>query len=453
MLRPSAARNRQIRAVGIALAAGGLLPGLIGCHGGRSSSRFETRVELAYTPPPKFPEIFEHGGGPYRVAIARVDVDWRVRCRGDSDRRQQTVVRYRLVDGEGRVTESMLQSEVTQSGNLRGNAQIWDTTLRGQVRELLQRCARSEGVQLVLVDRDHLKQRLDERDLSVIGLVPGDPQSWKGRELGVDAFIFGELKIDTVYESSVKGLIPGDVIGGAIGGVPGWVLGRLFRPHRRVRRTMTLTGELQLVDGRSGRVWAAYPIREQWVEKKKSLFRDKDVMDLEPEEEKIREALGRCATEFVGLFFPLQRHVELLVKSGKSEFAAMGTRALAAGEYEDALEFFQQALAEKPDDPCIVFSAGVACEAVGRLDEAYRYYRKALYACDRKKIDEDDYEYQYLAAMRRVQDRLAYGSATPPAPRQTRRGEPAQDVQHASDVQSQDATDGHDVARPKGGSR
>ena len=364
-------------------------------------------VALSYTPPPTHREVFEPPDVEHRVAVGRVDVDWRVRCRGDRDSARQTVVRYRLVDGEGKVMESTVESKTTWDRNLRGNARIWDDALRSEVRKLLAEYARKAGVKLVLVDRDHLKQRLDERDLSVIGLTPGDPEDWKGAELGVDAFIFARLNIDTVYESSYKKLIPGDFLDGVIGGIPGRIVGGLFKPKHRVRRTMTLEGDLQLVDGRTGRIWATHDISQQWVENEKSLFRDKDVMDLEPEEERIRQALRAAASEFVGMFFPVPRRFEIYVRSSSNDFAKMGARALRVQDYEQALEFFQAALREKPDDHRSLFGAGVACEALGRLDEALRYYKKAVFACDKRKIDEDDDEYQYTLAVRRVRRRLA----------------------------------------------
>ncbi len=48
------------------------------------------------------------------------------------------------------------------------------------------------------------------------------------------------------------------------------------------------------------------------------------------------------------------------------------------GRYEEALEFFEQALLLRPNDPDILNKKGVALRSLGRYDEAVRCFTKSL---------------------------------------------------------------------------
>lgn len=374
--------------------AAALLAGLLAAAAG--CGRRTVSVELHYTPPPQHPEVFATPDVDYNIAVARVDVDWHIRYRGRRASDQGTLARYRA-NG----------SEAGQSDN----ARLWDDQLRSQLRTWLASAAREQGVRLTIVDREHLSGRLREKDLRDIDLVPGNPGNWRGQELGIDAFVYATLNIDTVYETQRKQ----SAIMRIIGHTP--VLGRYVPdgPKNQVRRTMTLTGEIQLVDGATGRVWATYPVHEQWVEVRKSRLSDQTLIDLAPEEEQIAGALDRVARGFVGLFFPVEQRLTLRIESSRNKHARRGLRLLQAGEPADALHYFELALQESPEDHRALFAAGVACETLGRFEAAQRYYKQAVAFSGKTDPRIDDPEYQYALAVRRVNNRLASGKSFAPS--------------------------------------
>lgn len=55
-----------------------------------------------------------------------------------------------------------------------------------------------------------------------------------------------------------------------------------------------------------------------------------------------------------------------------------GTCLVDDGKYEEALEFFENALALKPDDPDILNKKGVTLRSLGRYEEAVRCFNRSL---------------------------------------------------------------------------
>ena len=55
-----------------------------------------------------------------------------------------------------------------------------------------------------------------------------------------------------------------------------------------------------------------------------------------------------------------------------------GVRNLQDGNFKNALNFFEQALLLKPDDPDLWNQKGVALRSLGRYDEASECYNRSL---------------------------------------------------------------------------
>jgi Flp pilus assembly protein TadD len=93
----------------------------------------------------------------------------------------------------------------------------------------------------------------------------------------------------------------------------------------------------------------------------------------------------------------MQRRIELTIKPSSDKNSIAGVNALVTDDYEAAVGHFKQAIAADPSDHRSCFGAGVACEKLGRRDEARKFYKQA------KSYDNDDP--QYTAAVARV-DRM-----------------------------------------------
>ena len=61
-----------------------------------------------------------------------------------------------------------------------------------------------------------------------------------------------------------------------------------------------------------------------------------------------------------------------------TDLAKSGKKYLDDGNYNDALSFFDQALALEPNNPDILNLKGVALRSLGRYDEASECYNKSL---------------------------------------------------------------------------
>jgi len=63
-------------------------------------------------------------------------------------------------------------------------------------------------------------------------------------------------------------------------------------------------------------------------------------------------------------------NITSLIKSGK--------KFLDAGNYDNALSFFEQALSHDPTNPDLLNYKGIALRSLGRYDEALECYNKSL---------------------------------------------------------------------------
>ncbi len=71
------------------------------------------------------------------------------------------------------------------------------------------------------------------------------------------------------------------------------------------------------------------------------------------------------------------REIDVLIKNGKIK--------LEEGKFEDALEFFEQALLLDQKNPELWNNKGVALRSIGRYDEAIECFNKSLQIDPRDK--------------------------------------------------------------------
>ncbi|MFM8659241.1 MAG: tetratricopeptide repeat protein [Candidatus Nitrosotenuis sp.] len=61
-----------------------------------------------------------------------------------------------------------------------------------------------------------------------------------------------------------------------------------------------------------------------------------------------------------------------------SEMLEKGNNLLLAGNFEDALSYFEQALILEPKNPTILNQKGAALRSLGRYDDALECFNRAL---------------------------------------------------------------------------
>ncbi len=378
-----------------------LLPG-IGCT-------TSTQVGLEYVVQPDHPEIFQDEGPPLRVCVADVAVDWRVHEQGPYSLFGGGMYRWTYTDGTGRIYENSL--EVSSGPFTRRDGEMWQNALRSQIAAVLQERADANGCRIELVERDQLSRMLDERDLKLADIVEGEATEL--RMLPVDVFIFGEISGRTVIHKEYRSSSWGRAAA-MVPYVGGLVAAEASRPKLRLRRVMTFEGNLRVVDGANGRKWLTHAISEQRQEDKKShMFRDVSELSLLPAESEISGMLESEVREFIGRMLPRSIAIQFELKSSSDEASQQGVRFAEVGQWADALEAFKAAILADAEDDRSLFGAGLACEQLGRFDDAEKYYRQAVMNSDAD--DADDYEHQYRTSLARATERRRRGAAEPGA--------------------------------------
>jgi len=114
---------------------------------------------------------------------------------------------------------------------------------------------------------------------------------------------------------------------------------------------------------------------------------------LPPKDQIVDQLIARCIQEFLRDISPHEVAVREKLQGGKSRIVKTGNKLAAAGDYREALECYEQAIALKADDHGAMFNAGLMAEALGRFHEAEKYYTRAFKTKGRE---------QYVFARKRV---------------------------------------------------
>ena len=112
----------------------------------------------------------------------------------------------------------------------------------------------------------------------------------------------------------------------------------------------------------------------------------------------IGELVEQGVREFVSMFVPCEVEYAYELESSSNESSATGVAVMRTEDYETALQHFQAAIAEDPEDHASVFCMGVTNELMRDWDSALKQYRRA---CGMLGVDEEDMT-KYLAAKNRV---------------------------------------------------
>ena len=240
-----------------------------------------------------------------------------------------------------------------------------------------------------LVDRKRLKAILDERDLQA-AFSDSSQAVQAGKVAHVDAMIYGTVNVTSQDDHLTRTQLESDHAEderGPIRSSPrdgGCQLLRRRRGHRQDDRQRVGHARLRqrlaeiLRQGIVERDQARGHGRVQGprADRQGDLASDRRVRRGVPGQD--QPARGR-------------RHRES--RKGKSEAVKTGNKLAMAKDYAEALEAYQAALREKPDDHDAVFNAGVMYEALGKLGKAEEMYDKAF------KMKP---ETQYVQARKRV---------------------------------------------------
>jgi tetratricopeptide (TPR) repeat protein len=238
-----------------------------------------------------------------------------------------------------------------------------------------------------LVDRKRLKAILDEQDLQA-AFATTDAAVTAGKIAKTDAMIYGTVNVVTRDDEVERTTFD--------------PLARGMKTKTSTRRYVLAEVNFTLVDVGTSQVLATVPTKHEFDSEKSGSGGGAATMmkmvgaggsDLPAADQVVSQLIDQCVADFVATISPHQvvETVELL--GGKSDAVKTGNTLAAAGDYAEALEAYEIAISQNPQDHEAIFNAGVAHEALGQLDQAHDCYDRAF------KIKP---EAGYVAARKRV---------------------------------------------------
>ena len=271
----------------------------------------------------------------------------------------------------------------------------WSEMTADLIQYNLQQAAENHNVPLKLVDREHVRIALGEKDLAAADITEGGDQMASAKIEGASAILTSKITIK-IDKQKGKGRTVSDVGGFA----SHWGGGGDVHTEEvdKESRNITVTCQFQLKDPSTNATIVAFSGKptQHFERHQTSPFfgGSKTESDMTPRDKIIGEIVEGQLQQFLVKFIPTDITAEVKVEPGGSESSKEAVKLLVTDNYEGALESFKQAVSEKDDDDKSLFGAGVCCEKLGNLDEALRYYKQAQ-SCKTK-------EKKYAEAVERV---------------------------------------------------
>ncbi len=349
-----------------------------GCGGGGGSTRAVVvfRQELA----PKFPLVASQDE-PLRLGILAVTRS--PEEQGGGGRSSQAATREQM--------SRRSRYEAVYADGYREPLVDVPGELVGAIQSMLSDEIRRRDLAIEIIDQKTVSQREREKALVQAGVKRADPNADYGPDLS-----FGTAIVVDV--TAAKEVLYGE--GSSIGasGLGDLLNQRMPRSEkvRTVARDLSIKGVVILskLDGRAQFTHRVDATQLDEEEAGALMGSDKSERDLPAQSQVVSGMITAIAREVVGALIGLEAPpIEEHIKSSSNENCRNGVVLLAAEDWEGALREFKAALAMDPEDDRAYYGAGLACEKLGRMDEAFNNYSKA-YGFE----NEDEYE----AARRRV---------------------------------------------------
>ncbi len=273
----------------------------------------------------------------------------------------------------------------------------WREMTADFVQSELQNAADKHGLPIKLVDREHIKATLGEKDMASAGLTDSGDAMASSALQGATAILTSRVTIKVDKQSKTEYKQGTSFRGFNFGG----------GEKTEERRTITVTSQFQLKDAGTNEVIFAYSGRPQSLSEggrnKNPFFgKSKTEVEMTPRDEVIGTLVEQHLRSFMSKFAPVTFEATMDVESGKTEASTQGVNILVTAttdeEFQSALDKFKVSLSEKPEDDKTLFAAGVCCERLQQPDEALRYYKQA------RAIEEK--EEKYIEAVQRLENRV-----------------------------------------------
>ena len=226
-----------------------------------------------------------------------------------------------------------------------------------------------------LVDRKRLKGIMDERDLQ-IAISDSSTSAQAGKLANVDAMIYGNVTVTIRDEHGTKNVFD--------------PLSRSMKTVSYIKRFCMAAVNFTMDDVGTGKTLATVTATREYDSEKARKSKGGGAQiagmlgmsggDLPDPDQTVTGLIGECVEEFLSKVSPHRVNVAVKLQKGKSKFVDTGNKLAVAGEYKEALESYQRAIADRPDDDGALFNAGAMCEAMRDFAKAEEFYGKAFHA-------------------------------------------------------------------------
>ena len=284
------------------------------------------------------------------------------------------------------LSEQYMQVAVLNARMDESDAQVdqakWSSMTADMLQHYLEQAREKYHMPFKLVDREHLKFAMGEKDLASAGVTDSGDAMGAAQLQGAKAILTSKVTIKIDKQVGKKRTIDAiSVFGGgwSRGGYGGGGVDSTEVDEEA--RNITVTCQFQLKDPATNDIIVSHnAMPSQHFENTKSGFffgSSKTEADMTPRDRAIGAIIEQQAKEFLCKFIPVEFSEEIRVEHSSNEDSVAGVRALIMEDYEAALGSFKQAIAADGTDHKSLFGAGVACEKLKRYDDARKYYKMA----------------------------------------------------------------------------
>ena len=237
------------------------------------------------------------------------------------------------------------------------------------------------GTDIRVTDRRDMQATFDEADLSAAGMSTRSGGA-NPRVLAADAMILSNINVKVEKHIGKQRTLSGLFVSGHGGhGYGGGSADIQTEQVDTVTRNMTVQTEFKLVNTANQEIIEHYAPRTftntAKTEASPIFGSSQTEAELDPQDAIIVALVERGAREFLSQFIKCKIHVEAEIESSGAEACQDGVRMLRGEMWEEALARFRNAMAEEDRDHQAAYGAGLASEAMGKYEQALKYYKLA----------------------------------------------------------------------------
>ena len=259
--------------------------------------------------------------------------------------------------------------------------------------------------QYSLIERNRLKQVLDEQNLGLTGVVDQNTAVQIGKVLGVDAMVFGEVTtfqiepdeegVEKVSKQEGTGkyewVNQKNIFTGKTKKVKKEIMKTvLVDQHYKIRRG-TVAINFRVVRVETGELLAVHSDSKSYDSGK---IIEGSSQSLPPKGQILGDLSRSICTKFANMISIHEATQQLFVEPGKGPID-LGRKYAENGLWPEARETWKQAVQEMPNEPSLYYNLGVAFEIDGQYDEAEVMYKKAMSLKQKQR---------YMQAISRIRD-------------------------------------------------